>query len=116
MQEEFEAKGCRVLIINGTFDHVHCLIKLHPSRSEAEVVQSAKGTSSRYINETDIIEERFGWQQGYYSVSVSPSLVKRTYRYIERQKIHHAHTDFSKEIEAFSSQEVKNPSIDGRYF
>lgn len=116
MREEFESKGCRVLIINGTFDHVHCLIKLHPSRSEAEVVQSAKGASSRYINETDIIEERFGWQQGYYSVSVSPSLVKRTYRYIERQKIHHKYRDFSEEIETFSFQEVKNPSIDGRVF
>jgi putative transposase len=116
MQEEFESKGCRVLIINGTFDHVHCLIKLHPSRSEAEVVQYAKGVSSRYINESDIIEERFGWQQGYYSVSVSPSLVKKTYRYIERQKIHHELKDFDKEMEAFSSQKMKNPSVNGRVF
>ena len=116
IQEEFESKGCRVLIINGTFDHVHCLIKLHPSRSESEVVQYAKGVSSRYINESDIIEERFGWQKGYYSVSVSPSLIKQTYRYIERQKVHHEQQDFNKEVEAFSSKEIKNPSIDGRCF
>ena len=48
--------------INGTSDHIHILISMHPSESVSELVQSLKIQSSKWINEKYMHGE-FSWQR-----------------------------------------------------
>ena len=43
--------GCKTIIVNGVEDHIHCFFGLKPSISISEVMQKAKGKSSKYIND-----------------------------------------------------------------
>ena len=45
-------KRCHfVHAVNGTDDHVHMLIGMHPTESVSSLVKELKGQSSRWINE-----------------------------------------------------------------
>ena len=78
-----------VVAIGGMADHVHVLMRLPGRTCVPDVVQNAKGTSSRAINERRLIPSHFGWQSGYGSFTVSPSHVPDVVDYIHRQKEHH---------------------------
>ena len=81
--------GCTTLAINGMPDHVHLLIKLTTTSSIAEIVKRAKGTSSRLINQYDLIDDHFQWGTGYGVFSVSRWDTDKIVSYICRQKKHH---------------------------
>ena len=57
--------------------------------SVSEFVQKIKANSSKWIKTIDEYYEDFAWQEGYGAFCVSPSLLKKTIRYIETQKQHH---------------------------
>ena len=57
--------------------------------SVSEFVQKIKANSSRWIKAIDKYYESFAWQEGYGAFCVSPSLLKKTIRYIETQEEHH---------------------------
>ena len=57
--------------------------------SVAEFVQKIKANSSKWIKTIDEYYEDFAWQEGYGAFCVSPSLLKKTIRYIETQEQHH---------------------------
>ena len=101
MFSEFRELHCMPRIINGMPDHVHCLFLLHPQRSVAEVVKYVKGSSSHFINQNDLISEKFSWQTGYAAYSVSESMVQKVYGYIRHQKIHHKTKSFDQEFDEF---------------
>ena len=101
MRKEFEELGCPVRIINGMPDHVHCLFLLNPKKSVAEIMKQIKGSSSHFINQSNFIEQRFSWQTGYASFSVSQSVVEKTFKYIKNQKEHHAKKTFQQEYDGF---------------
>ncbi|WP_100629434.1 IS200/IS605 family transposase [Algoriphagus formosus] len=98
---QFRELGCPVRIINGMPDHVHCLFLLSPQKSIAEVVKQIKGSSSHYINQNNLISEKFAWQTGYAAYSVSESVVDKVYQYINSQKQHHQKKTFAQEHEEF---------------
>ena len=77
ISEELRALGCPVRIINGMPDHIHCLFLLSREKSIAEVIKQIKGSSSHYINQANLISEKFSWQTGYAAFSVSESIVIR---------------------------------------
>src|SRR5437870_253108 len=54
------------LIINGTPDHVHVLVRIRPVHSPAEIARVIKTNSSRWIHQKWRI--KFGWQAGYGGV------------------------------------------------
>jgi REP element-mobilizing transposase RayT len=83
---EFNETGCKLLIVNGLEDHIHCLFILHAQKSISETIKHIKGVSSHYVNQSDIIPEKFSWQKGYAAFSVSESHVDRVYNYINNQK------------------------------
>ena len=85
--------------INGTADHVHLLVGMHPDESVASLVKEVKGQSSRWINER-FMHGRFGWQSGYGAFSYSRSLVPDVKGYIDRQKEHHRRVTFREEVES----------------
>ncbi|MBX2888392.1 MAG: IS200/IS605 family transposase [Ferruginibacter sp.] len=82
-------QGCPVRIINGMPDHIHCLFLLNPQKSIADVIKQIKGSSSHYINQNHLINERFSWQTGYAAFAVSESVIERVFHYIRNQKMHH---------------------------
>lgn len=60
-------------------------------------MQLIKGESSFWINKEKLINDRFGWQDEYFAVSVSESMVERVRNYIRNQESHHKKVSFTDE-------------------
>ncbi|WP_375579087.1 transposase [Marivirga tractuosa] len=101
LRNELVELGCPVRIINGMPDHIHCLFLLSPQRSIMEVLKQIKGSSSYFINQNDLIPDKFGWQTGYAAYSVSESAIEKVFQYIKNQKQHHRKKSFQEEYETF---------------
>jgi len=93
--------GCPVRIINGMPDHIHCLFLLNSQKSIADVIKQIKGSSSHYVNQQNLIPEKFAWQTGYAAFSVSESGVEKVFKYIQNQKQHHGKQSFQQEHDEF---------------
>ena len=93
--------GCHVSIINGMPDHVHCLFLLNPQKSISEVIKQIKGSCPHYVNDQNLIPEKFAWQTGYAVYSVSESQIGKGFNYIRNQKTHHAKKSFDDEYNDF---------------
>ena len=89
ISEQLREQGCPVRIINGMSDHIQCLFLLSPQKSIAEVIKQIKGSSSHYINQNNLITEKFAWQTGYAAYSISESIVEKVFHYIKNQKTLH---------------------------
>jgi REP element-mobilizing transposase RayT len=87
------------LIINGTGDHVHMLLRVRPVHSSAEMARVVKTNSSRWVREKWSSE--FAWQTGYAVFSVSESSVAAVTKYIADQEEHHKKHSFQEEFVAF---------------
>ena len=83
--------------VNGTNNHVHLLIGMHPSESVASLVKELKGQSSRWINDK-FLHGAFSWQSGYGAFSYSRSFVPAVKRYIDNQREHHRRVSFQEEL------------------
>ncbi|MBK7291491.1 MAG: IS200/IS605 family transposase [Chitinophagaceae bacterium] len=101
LKNQFIESGCSISIINGAADHVHCLFLLNHKKALADIIKQVKGASSHWINQQDIITEKFAWQTGYAAYSVSESVFDKVYQYILNQKKHHTKKTFVKEYEEF---------------
>ena len=100
--------GCKTLIVNGVEDHVHCFFGLKPSISISDVMQSVKAKSSKWVNESNLIGNRFEWQRGFGAFSYSKSAVDNVYKYIQNQEEHHKKQSFREEyIEFLNKFEVE---------
>ncbi len=86
--------GCKPIIINGVEDHVHCFFGLIPSASVSNVMQNAKAKSSKWINESNLLERKFNWQNGFGAFSYSHSAIENVFRYIQNQEAHHKKEKF----------------------
>ena len=64
MRSQFVESGCPVRLINGMPDHVHCLFLLNSQKAIADIVKQVKGSTSHFINEQDLLKEKFAWQTG----------------------------------------------------
>ena len=101
ISEQLREQGCPVRIINGMPDHIHALFLLSPKKSIADVIKQIKGSSSHFINHNNLLDEKFAWQTGYASYSVSESGVEKVYEYIKNQKSHHLKKSSQQEYDAF---------------
>jgi len=77
------------ITVGGITNHIHILATMPKTMSVAEFVQKIKSNSSKWIKTIDEYYETFAWQEGYGAFCVSPSLLKKTIRYIETQEQHH---------------------------
>lgn len=89
--------GCKTIIVNGTDDHVHCLLGLKPTISISELMKIVKGKSSRFINDHQLTKCKFEWQEGYGVFSYSKSHIDAVYKYIANQEAHHKKQNFKDE-------------------
>ncbi|NOS91293.1 MAG: IS200/IS605 family transposase [Cyclobacteriaceae bacterium] len=101
ISEQLIEQECPVKIVNGMPDHIHCLFLLNPKKSVADVIKQIKGSSSHFVNQENIIPEKFAWQTGYAAYSVSESAVERVFQYIKNQKQHHLKKSSQKEYDEF---------------
>lgn len=101
LSEQLRELGCPLRIINGMSDHIHCLFLLNPQKTIVEIIKQIKGSSSHFINQNNLITDKFAWQTGYAAYSVSESAVEKVYKYIKNQKTHHQKKTFNQEYEEF---------------
>jgi putative transposase len=87
------------LIVNGTADHVHMLVRIRPAQCAAEIVRVVKANSSKWVRAKWSSE--FAWQAGYGVFSVSESNVAAVRKYIAGQEEHHKKHSFQEEYLAF---------------
>ena len=87
------------LIVNGTCDHVHMLMRIRPVHSVAEITRIVKANSSGWIRKKG--HKEFAWQAGYGVFSVSESNVPAVAKYIAGQEEHHRKRSFQEEFVAF---------------
>jgi putative transposase len=80
---------CKPIAINGTEDHIHLLVSLHPKISTSRLVKDIKGSSSHLITHEIAPNEFFKWQGGFGVFSVSKGDLQKVRAYIKNQKNHH---------------------------
>ena len=104
-------KGIYIDVINGHFDHMHCLISLGNDQTLSEVVRLLKGESSFWVNKQKLIRGKFAWQEEFYAMSVSESSRLKVIRYIKNQEKHHRKITFQEEDERI--MKVVSPKVLG---
>jgi putative transposase len=99
------------LIVNGTTDHVHMLVRVRPAQSAAELARVIKANSSGWVRSK--WSANFAWQTGYGVFSVSESNVITITKYIAGQEEHHKKHSFQAEFLAFLKK--NNVAYDEKY-
>lgn len=89
--------GCKTIIVNGVEDHMHCFLGLRPAVSVSELMKTAKAKSSKYINDHNLTNQRFEWQEGYGVFSYRHRDIDQIYKYIQNQEAHHTKQSFHEE-------------------
>jgi REP element-mobilizing transposase RayT len=89
------------LVINGTEDHVHLLLRLGRKTALADLVEEVKKRSSKWIKTKGPAYTAFYWQAGYGAFSIGESGVEALKCYIANQKEHHRRKTFQEEVRAF---------------
>ena len=94
---------CPALQVGGIEDHVHLLFGLSRVTSLAEVVETVKTSSSKWIKGKGPDFRGFYWQAGYGAFSVSQSEGDAVIDYIRCQEEHHKKCPFRRNIADFSN-------------
>ncbi len=93
------SEGGSLTEIGGVADHAHLLVKLKPTHAISDVLRVIKANSSKWINEEQLTDSRFAWQEGYSVFTVSQSQVENVRRYLQRQEEHHRKSTFREELQ-----------------
>lgn len=101
IRENARAKDIYIDFVGGYIDHVHCLVSLGTEQTIKQIMQLIKGESSHWINQNSLCGEKFEWQNEYFAVSVSESVVEKVRHYISRQEEHHQVKTFDDEFNEF---------------
>jgi putative transposase len=90
--------GCPSIIVGGTDDHIHQLIRLSRTVTQADWIKEVKRASSLWIKQNDQRLVNFAWQAGYGFLSVSPMELDKVRQYIATQEEHHRKSSFQDEF------------------
>ena len=101
IRENAKEKGIFIDFVNGYNDHCHCLVSLGSNQTIEKVIQLIKGESSFWINKNGLTKEKFEWQDEYFAVSVSESMIEIVRNYIRNQEEHHSKKTFQQEYDEF---------------
>ena len=82
-------------------EHVHALIDLPTNLCIEDAMHLLKGGSSHWINENNLLADKFGWGRGYGVFSVSHSGVREVSNYVANQVEHHRKRSFAEELRRF---------------
>ena len=96
-----ENNKSKLILANGTANHVHLLISLGKVISISELVGDIKRDSSVWIKDKNAKFSKFYWQEGYGAFSVGQTEVDVVMNYISKQKEHHKKKSFENEMRGF---------------
>jgi putative transposase len=96
-----ENNFCKLIVANGTEEHVHLLVSLKRKIDLPELIGDIKRNSSSWIKTKDTQFRNFYWQKGYGAFSIGQSQVPTLTRYINNQKEHHKKQTFQDEFRIF---------------
>ncbi len=78
-------------------------------------MQLVKGESSFWINKNRLTREKFEWQDEYFAVSVSESMIDVVRGYIRNQEEHHKEINFQEEYQKYIVKYGFERFKDGRF-
>jgi putative transposase len=87
----------KILSIFAMPDHMHLLVGLKPSIAISDLVRDIKAGSSQFINESQWMNGKFHWQEGFDAFSYSKSQIDNVIKYILNQEEHHKKFTFKEE-------------------
>ena len=88
---------CPSLQVGGVEDHVHAFFGLSRTQTIADIVETLKIASSKWIKTKGRSFADFHWQSGYGAFSVSQSDADGVVDYIRDQAAHHEKMTFQEE-------------------
>lgn len=89
--------GSYPLAVNGWTDHVHAFFELPVKMAVSDQMRMVKASSSKWINDNNLIRGKFNWQEGYGAFSYSKSQRDSVIKYIINQEDHHRKISFREE-------------------
>jgi putative transposase len=101
IKENASEKEIFIDTVNGHQEHCHCLISLGTDQTMSKIMQLVKGESAYWINKHDLCKQKFEWQDEYFAVSVSESMIEKVRDYIKNQEQHHSKRTFQEEYDEF---------------
>lgn len=90
-------RGQKMLAVFAMPDHVHLLVGLQPNVSVSDLARDIKAGSSKFINDSNWINVKFNWQEGFGAFSYAKSQIDNVIKYILNQEEHHRKKTFKKE-------------------
>lgn len=96
-----ENNSSKLILANGTPNHVHLLISIGKIVSVSELIGDVKRDSSVWIKRQDAKFGNFYWQEGYGAFSVGQTEDEMVTKYIANQKEHHRTKDYKTELRGF---------------
>ena len=90
--------SCALVGAGGVEDHVHLLVRRHPSVCESDVMRDVKSNSSRWLKQ---FVADFAWQDGGGAFSVGPQDTGAVLEYLSTQEEHHRAETFEVEYVKF---------------
>jgi len=96
-----ENNKSKLIVANGTENHIHLLISIGKTISISELVGDIKRDSSSWIKKQGKEFSQFYWQEGYGAFSVGQTEDELVMKYIDAQKEHHKTKDYKTEFRGF---------------
>ncbi len=96
-----ENNKSKLILANGTTNHVHLLISIGKTLSISELIGDIKRDSSSWVKKQDKVLSQFYWQEGYGAFSVGQTEDEQVMKYIANQKDHHKTKDYKTELRGF---------------
>jgi REP element-mobilizing transposase RayT len=93
--------GCECYRAGGVADHVHLAIRLSRTMTIADLVETLKTSSSKWLKTQAPGLAAFSWQSGYGCFSVGPTDIDSLCAYIDQQEKHHITRTFQEEFRMF---------------
>lgn len=87
----------QMIAINNMPDHIHILVRQHPTYPVSKMAQEIKNNASKMINEAGWFSHKFSWQTGYGAFSYGHAQIPKLKQYIHDQQKHHATHTFQEE-------------------
>ena len=100
IKNKCHALDCPLHAIGGINDHIHIVVSIPPSLAISEFVRLVKGSSSHFVNQTQLNREsKFAWQREYGVFSLGGQQLDRAIGYVNNQKQHHAQGSIERFLE-----------------
>lgn len=98
IQEELTMLGCRDISVVCLADHVHTRFRQNHLRTVPETMKQMKGSTSTWINQEGLTEEKFCWAKGYEAMSIGPEDIRVIDNIMGNQENIHKEMGYEQEV------------------